>query len=217
MLKWVNKKNGLIHTESSNVLPEIPHPAHPHGWRGDRHGRHTWSHCTSLLPASLHNHCRRGQCRLHRHADFGWRWWSPTITEGWTRPQGHRAVRALQILQNCQLISVFVNLDCQFSLQSHSYCCASDAHGHYIFLCNVPLLVIEKSRRLLLASPVLQMGIMNWRSSRNFFKTRMYSKCSFMQSATFQLHKYTDYMSRILNRHISQMCCHIIVQFLVSS
>lgn len=35
-----------------------------------------------------------------------------------------------------------------------------------------------------------------------------------MQSATFQLHEYTDYMSRILNRNISQMCCHIVVHFL---
>lgn len=80
----------------------IPHPPHSHGWCGNRYGGHTRSHCSSLLPASLHHHRRCRQCWLHRHADSGWRWWSPTVTERWTGPPGHRAVCTLQRLQNGQ-------------------------------------------------------------------------------------------------------------------
>lgn len=78
----------------------LPHPAHPHWWCGDRHGRHTWGNCSSLLPASLHYHRWCGECRLHRHADFGWWWRSAPLTKGRAGSKGHCSVCALSRLQN---------------------------------------------------------------------------------------------------------------------
>lgn len=104
-----NYSNGLTQSKNWCHLAAVPHPAHPHGWGSDRHGWHTWSHCSSLLPASFHYHCWCGKCRLHRHADFGWRWWSPTLTKGRAGSQGHCAVCALPRLQNGQYVSPSVN------------------------------------------------------------------------------------------------------------
>lgn len=110
--------HGLIHTESSYLLPAIPHPAHPHGWCSNGHGRHTRSHCTRLLPAAVYYYCWCGKCRLHRHADFGWRWWSPSLTKGRAGPPGHCAVCALQRLQNGQFFLHLSFYTCWLSASS---------------------------------------------------------------------------------------------------
>lgn len=161
--------NGFIHTESSCPIPAIPHPAHSHGWCCDRHGRHAWSHCKSLLPASLHNHSWCGQCRLHRHADFGWGWRSAALTERRTGPSGHCAICALQRLQNGQFSSLS-NLTCWLPVFSWTvllYC----SWTYNLFIHHPPhppLLFKSANRRLLLALPVLQMGIMDLSRSRYF-------------------------------------------------
>lgn len=91
-------------------LADIPHPAHPHRWRGHRHGGHTWSHCSSVLPASLHHHCWSWQCRFYRHADPGWRRWRPAVTEGRACPEGHCAICPLPRLQNGQCFCFHLSL-----------------------------------------------------------------------------------------------------------
>lgn len=184
--------HGLIHTESSYLLPAIPHPAHPHGWCSDGHGRHTWSHCTSLLPASLYYYCWCGQCRLHRHADFGWRWWSPSLTKGRAGPSGHCAVCALQRLQNGQCFLHLLLFTCWLSASSSiplylsSVLLMKMSIKSYSY--NAPLLFKRADRQVLPALPVVQMGIMDWRRSRNF----LIQECILnLVTCSLQLYNYT--------------------------
>ncbi|XP_058702259.1 copine-7 isoform X8 [Poecile atricapillus] len=81
------------------VPPAILYPADPDGRRGDGHGGHAGGHCPGLLPAHVHHHRRRGQRRLHGHADPGRGRRRPALPQGRARPARHRPVRPVPRVQ----------------------------------------------------------------------------------------------------------------------